>query len=613
MLRTRLLYGLLTLVLLLWAVGGAGLVILRDAGKRYNERLEADYEVIERAYSVRSHTSRLNTHYLPSLAGAPREEPMERAMFDQTEEQFIMDLARLETLAAGRPRWESIFSELQPTVARYFTELEEVIDGSAVTPGERAALLQRVGTVSQRVNDLAESLGTLAEENLFAAARMLSAESGRNTLFIATLVALGTAIASIIYFQLVRQLVDPVIGLRQSIEEVRKGNFELTLPRHTRDSEFNGLVNAFNDMAAELHLRRRETDQRLMRNNLFNRALLSAIPSPVYVLSSEAEVVQINPAAEALNDQLGLGSRLPAKIGRLLARCRERDTNMLPEDPREALLFRINDEERFYLPRIFRFSSQDDQLAPDGSHYSGWAILLHDVTRIRWLDDMKTNMLSTVSHEIKTPLTGIRMVLHLMLEEDSSRFNEMQRTMLASAYEDCERLLSTLNTLLDLSRAESGTTHLDRSPLDLGQLVAKGARLFESAARPHEVRLRIEREDGELPLVFGDEVRLCEVINNLISNAIKHSPQGGEVVLSLTRSGSDYLRLSVIDDGPGVEEEHQQRIFERFFRAPGQSQEGVGLGLFISREIMRAHEGRIGLIDQDTSERTEFFIDVPLA
>jgi signal transduction histidine kinase len=341
-----------------------------------------------------------------------------------------------------------------------------------------------------------------------------------------------------------------------------------------------------------------------MRTNLVNRAILEAIPSPVFVLGEDGRILQLNPAAELLTESLGVPNRIPAKIQRILEESADTGTNHLPEDPREALLFRVGEREHFYLPRIFRFASED------GVH-SGRAVLLHNVTRIRWLDDMKTNLLSTVSHEVKTPLTGIRMVLHLLLEERSGTLSPIQRTMVSSANDDCERLLATLNTLLDLSRAESGTTHLDRVPVDLPVALQRSERLFAPKADERKISIQVETE-GDLPDVSADPLRLDEVLNNLVSNAIKHSPDGGVVTLRTSQPDADHLRVSVIDQGPGVPEEAQSRIFERFFRAPGQDSDGVGLGLFICREIMRAHEGRIGLRERKDNQ-TEFYIDVPIA
>lgn len=605
MLRLRLFYGLLTIILLLWSVGGAALLLMRDNVTRFDTRLRVDYRAIDAAQSFRALTGSLNTNYLPRLAGPPPEQPPNKTLYDNLKPELLEKLEIIRSTENQEEHWQGVVESLDQALGLYLSGYEDYFSGKAVDRSEREKLLQYMATQTQRTIDLTESVMNLSEERLFSGAAQLGEESGKNTLFVVTLVLLGTSIAALIYFQLVRHLVDPVASLHRSIEEIRKGNFELSLPEPGRGSEFAIVTSAFNDMAAELKLRRGKSDDRLKRAKMVNSAILEAIPSPVFVLSDDSGVVQINPAAERLTESLGVIGRLPLKIQRILDECRETSSHFLPEDPREALLFRINEEEFYYLPRIFRFDSGNGTA-------SGWAVLLHNVSRIRWLDDMKTNLLSTVSHEIKTPLTGIRMVLHLLLEERTSYLDEMQKIMVASANEDCERLLATLNVLLDLSRAESGATHLFRTPMALQDSVARAAQLFTSAAAAKDVELQIEDGAAHFPEILADPVRLDEVMNNLVSNAIKHSPQGGKVIVRQSKPDAEHLRVSVIDQGPGVPESCQSRIFERFYRAPGQQVDGVGLGLFISREIMRAHEGRIGLRER-TENLTEFFIDVPIA
>lgn len=604
MLRTRLFYGLLTLILLLWSVGAAALLLVRDANQRFEARLEENYPAIKTARGIRTVTSTLNTRYLPPLASEAPAVPVDRGLYDPLHADLMERMRILRGDGQRDERWDEVISRLQGSFDAYFEGYERLFKQAPQDRTQRAALLEHISSQSQRVTDLSENVLSLAEEKLFLGTRQLEDEKAKNTLFVVTLVTLGTAIAVLIYFQLVRHMVDPVVGLKRSIDEIRQGNFELTLPEPAADSEFRGVATAFNDMAAELRQRRGETDDRLMRTNLVNRAILEAIPSPVFVLDEESRILQLNPAAECLTEGLGVAGRLPAKIQRILEETVAAGTNHLPEDPREALLFRVGEREFYYLPRIFRFTSED------GAH-SGRAVLLHNVTRIRWLDDMKTNLLSTVSHEIKTPLTGIRMVLHLMLEDRAGNLSDRQQTMIASANEDCERLLATLNTLLDLSRAESGTTHLNRVPYSLAEALARAERLFFPKAAEKGIVFRREVPAG-VPAVHADPLRLDEVVNNLVSNAIKHSPEGGTITLRISRPDGDHLRASIIDEGAGVPVSAQDRIFERFFRAPGQEVDGVGLGLFISREIMRAHEGRIGLLDR-ADGKTEFYLDVPLA
>jgi signal transduction histidine kinase len=204
------------------------------------------------------------------------------------------------------------------------------------------------------------------------------------------------------------------------------------------------------------------------------------------------------------------------------------------------------------------------------------------------------------------------MVLLLLLEERSGSLDEMQRTLVGSASADCERLLVTLNKLLELSRAESGSIHLNRIPLSLPASVEAMRPQFEAAGSGRRLKFRIERTGDDIPKVLADPVRLSEVFSNLVSNAIDHSPDGGEIVLQISKPDAEHIRLSVFDQGPGVPEGSQSRIFERFYRVPCQGSQGLGLGLFISRDIMIAHEGRIGLLER-SEDRTEFFIDVPIA
>ncbi len=602
MLRFRLFFGLLTLIILLWGVGAAALLLMRDSNKRFDKRLGSDYMVVSTANGFRSVTSTLNSTYIPVFTGPIRADPElpDRSIFKTYSTELS---ARLKLLRDAEVNEEA----LSTAVSAYLETYDRLLASPPRDHEARDRVLTSISSQTQRITDLADNIAKIAETKLLSAGREAKETATQNYLFVSTLVLLGTAIAFIIYFQLMRHLVDPVSRLQLSIDEVRKGNFELNLPQPGQGSEFRSVVAAFNDMAAELKHRRSVMDDHLMRANLVNRAILEAIPSPVFVLGDDSNIVQINPAAEELTKDLGVSGRLPLKIQRILDECRKTGTHLLPEDPREALLFRIHEEEFYYLPRIFRFVSEDDA---EGS--SGWAVLLQNVSRIRWLDDMKTNLLSTVSHEIKTPLTGIRMVLHLLLEESGRSLNELQHRMVESANEDCERLLVTLNTLLDLSRAEGGTTHLSRIPLPMRETMERSARLYHGAASAKGCTIEVEAAESSLPDALADPIRLDEVMNNLVSNAIKHSPPGSTITLRCVKLGAEFLRVSVIDRGAGVPEASQGRIFERFFRAPGQAHEGVGLGLFISREIMRAHEGRIGLMER-ADDQTEFYLDVPIA
>jgi NtrC-family two-component system sensor histidine kinase KinB len=221
------------------------------------------------------------------------------------------------------------------------------------------------------------------------------------------------------------------------------------------------------------------------------------------------------------------------------------------------------------------------------------------------LDDAKTNLVATVSHELKSPLTSVRMVLHLLLEKTLGPLTHKQDELLRTARNDAERLLRILNDLLDMTRLEAGKSGLNKERTTAPELVRNIAHEAQARIAEHGLKLVCTIEP-QLPAVVVDRQRIGYAFRNFISNAVKHSPPGGEIhVRALPANGG--VRFSVTDQGPGIPEEYLSRIFERFFRVPGQARTGAGLGLSIAREIVLAHGGRIGVRSQP-GHGSEFYV-----
>ena len=181
-----------------------------------------------------------------------------------------------------------------------------------------------------------------------------------------------------------------------------------------------------------------------------------------------------------------------------------------------------------------------------------------------------------------------------MLEKSVGTLTPKQDELLQTARNDTERLLRILNDLLDLARLDAGGDGLRKERIAPAELVR--AVLEESADKASSRGLRMNcRFAPGLPGVAVARQRISHVFNNLIANAIRYSPAGGEILLGAARAEEGGVEFSVSDQGPGIPEEYHARIFERFFRVPGQTQKGAGLGLSIAREITVAHGGRIGV------------------
>ena len=218
---------------------------------------------------------------------------------------------------------------------------------------------------------------------------------------------------------------------------------------------------------------------------------------------------------------------------------------------------------------------------------------------------MKSNLVAVVSHELKTPLTSLRMATHLLLDEKIGFLTAKQTELVISARDDAARLQSIVDGLLDISRLESGRDLMDLKATDARTLIERALGAVRSAFSDKGVELECELPD-DLPQVNADEVRIAHVFGNLLSNALRYTPSGGRVCVSAQRS-AEGVEFRVEDTGIGVPAAHRTRIFERFYRVPGQVPAGAGLGLAIAKEIVLAHGGQIWLADQAAAGSTFCF------
>lgn len=237
-------------------------------------------------------------------------------------------------------------------------------------------------------------------------------------------------------------------------------------------------------------------------------------------------------------------------------------------------------------------------------------MVLQDVTRLRRFDELKNDLVSTVAHEFRTPLTSLHMAIHLCTEQAAGPLTDKQADLLHAAREDCERLQGIVNDLLDLARLQAGKLELHLALTSVDALVEAAVGAQEAQARQRGLSLESDVTPG-LPEVQVDTERVQLVFGNLLANALRFTPAGGEVRV---RASPDEggVRVEISDTGPGIAPEFQERVFERFFRVPGAPSGGAGLGLFIAKEIVLAHGGEIG-VTSELGKGSTFWFRLPVA
>ncbi|MEK7568006.1 MAG: ATP-binding protein [Patescibacteria group bacterium] len=240
---------------------------------------------------------------------------------------------------------------------------------------------------------------------------------------------------------------------------------------------------------------------------------------------------------------------------------------------------------------------------------------LSDVNeKLRQQDNVRSEFVSTVAHQLRTPLAGIKWTLDMLVNGDIGKLNVEQNTMLFKIADSNDRMIRFVNDLLSLSRMESGRLEYNFVPMNL-QHVAESVLLdLYPVANKKQIIINFRGKGLNLPEVLADRDKIRAVFQNLIENSIKYSPQGGHVTIELRNRGTEIF-VSVIDEGMGIPKDEQKKIFNRFYRAPSAAKiesEGSGLGLYLARNIIDGHGGKIWF-ESEVGKGTSFYFTIPVS
>lgn len=600
MLRTRLYLGLLPLVLLIMAMGAYAIYVCRDLAGLLSRDLVNNYRAIVACQHMRESAQRMYSAMIPTEPGAT-----ERKAFEDARGAFTRELMAQSAASAGTTR-----AQFVEALDRAFSQFASV--GEATLSGRgRSALPSNISnryaalgggltTVNEAIDNLTRRDTAAAEQ---AAARVEHLATATERLMI--IIMAGAVLLSLfLAWRLAASLLRPIKIFTASVVALGEGDLDREVPEYSRD-ELGQLARAFNTMSAKLRAYRDATLARVLRAQRTMEATLTSTPDPVFVVSRDGTHEVRNPAAEEVAKTPDFAHGFPAALAEPLHRVLSTGEHYLPGDYSRLVTVRVEREDRHFLPRILAIG---DKL----TEFKGAAVILQDVTKFRLLDDAKTNLVGTVSHELKTPLTSLRMALYLLVEQKIAGLSAQQNELLEGARDDADRLLRILDNLLDLARLESGASALDRAPVEVGELVSRiveEARMFVDAAGQRLV-VQISPEVAGATINI-DEARVRHVFMNLLTNASKFSPSGSEIMLTARPADErGFVRFGVTDHGPGISAENIGRVFDRFFRATQPSKPGAGLGLAIARELVVAHGGSIACTSVP-GEGSEFYFMLP--
>ena len=582
-------------MILLAGIGIYAIVLLKALSGKIDLTLKENYRSVVAGRQMKESLQAMDSGLVFTLVG---ETDLGTKIYQQNEPIFAKSLVAEEhniTLPGEQKLAETLrqeFTTYQSEV-QHFNEIPE-------PDQKRQFYFSTIQPLGTKIKDTAQQVIRIDEENMLSenqGARVLGNNSSR---YLSLAVGIGILASLFFAYWLQRSIVQSLHTLTSVAKELGEGNLDQLVPVASHD-EMGELAAAFNKLASKLRAYRQVTTDQVLQARQMTEITLSAFPDPIFAYTPDKKFSFTNPAAERLLAKLNghLPDMLLPEVDNVLRGA----PDFLPASFEKAFSLRLHGYDLHLLPRIIGMRDEAGNLF-------GAAMILQDVTRFRLMDEVKTNLVSTVSHELKTPLTSIRMGLHLLLEERIGSLNTKQTELMLAAREDSERLLKIINDLLDLARLESNTAQRTFQKIYPKTLIASVVQDLEPTVEAHGSRLKSDSEP-DLEPVAVDVQQIRHVFSNLVSNAAKHSQPGSEILVRAKRSG-EGIRFSVIDRGNGIPLEYQSKIFERFFRIPGTERGGVGLGLAIAREIVQNHGGAIGL-ESRSGEGSEFYFDLPLA
>jgi signal transduction histidine kinase/HAMP domain-containing protein len=420
-------------------------------------------------------------------------------------------------------------------------------------------------------------------------------------------IALTLAISTILW----RRIIRPIEEISAGMEAFDADSERLDID-YNEDDELGQLARSLEGMTTRLKEYQVLTNEKLIRSTSALRSILDQSPDAFFIFSEKLEPTYFSPNASHLYLKSNLKDQLPEEVQTLLQQTLTTNQAQLSKEMNDAIRISVDGEDRWYLVHTFPFDAPDssDFSYDSNTAMSSIAAIFQEATVLKLSDSLRKNLLATVSHELKTPITSARMSLYLLLEQQLGGLNPDQIELVETARDDVNRQLATIEHLLDLSRVEENTDELELSGFSLDTLITDSIHAHKELSTAHDVNLVYTAPEQAIHL-HADQKKLSIVLNNLVVNAIKYCGAGQAVQIKASAT-EDSCRVEVIDQGPGMDEATVQTIFNAYTRGNSDSAiKGTGLGLKISKDIIDAHRGTIACHSKPGQGST-FFFEIPI-
>ncbi|GAB3502906.1 ATP-binding protein [Emticicia fontis] len=431
-----------------------------------------------------------------------------------------------------------------------------------------------------------------------------------STIWIAITGTLCFVIAFTLLINLPSNIASPIKKLTESIKQIAANDYSQRVYFEDH-SEYGDLARSFNTMAQKLEEYNNSNLSKLLFEKKRIETLINNMHDPVIGLDENKKILFANDEAlkvtglkpEQLIGQQAQDVSLINDLIRSLVKDLIMPDVVADIDKKQPIKIFANNKESYFEKEVVEIA-----IVPTGEKewkHIGHVIVLKNITPFKELDFAKTNFIATISHELKTPISSIKMSTQLLEKQQTGAINDGQKQLIDSIKEDSQRLLKITSELLNLSQVETGNIQLNIQRSTPYQILKYATEAVKIQAEQKRIEIQTSIEE-KLPDVKADTEKTAWVLINFLTNAIHYSPEQSKITIKIAQSGN-MVNFSVTDQGKGIEKRYKDKIFDKYFQIPGSAKTGTGLGLAISKEFIEAQNGNIGVESEIGMGSTFYF------
>lgn len=606
-LKSKIYTGLTVLILVIAVIAAAGIYNLKILSEDSSAIIQDNYHTIDYSFLMLAELDSINSKLI-EISQAEKKDSIVTTNIGSEINQHIRVFREVLKHQENNIT-EPGEAELVNSLLQNFQLVENNIDKAISNNSGYLA-----STIVNSLSDLRNTIHEIYKLNMKSIIHKnnIAEETSTNAITYMLVISSFSLVIVLFYiFRFPNYIVAPIKELTDKIRAVSSKRYDQKIEIKSSD-EIGALTESFNQMAERLkEYEEQHLDQLLLEKKRID-SLVYGLNDGVILLDENHNIILINSSAQEILT-LHSSDILNKNIFKLSSHSKilELITSVIsPGKSENSQPLDVYDDKSKQYYNIDTIEIKDKDNESSDASVKGLVIILRNVTPFKERDIAKTNMLATVSHELKTPISSINLSLKLLSDARLGNLNNEQKKLIESITQQNKKLLRVVNEVLDFAQAETGKINLVIETIDPAQVIDLATSALMMLLSEKEINLKLEIMDNP-PLIKADLEKSVWILVNILTNAIRYSSFQGKIILSLKDDGI-FIRFSVLDYGPGISESEQEKIFQKFVKDKTGYFKGSGLGLAIAKEFVESQGGEIWVNSQKDSG-SQFNFTLPIA